>query len=499
MTSSSPSTQQQQRQIEKLTKKILTLEVINGALRQENDTLREEEIIIPNNDNTTIGNLAGEDNDRIKHWKLRANQLQSELQQNELKLAEEMNERERLERVRLRQDGEIENLKVSMRTQSEELRRSRMFSEQLRVEQNNEQVKLMKKFDEERDNFAREFGEKGKDLGELEKVTRSFNAEKERRKDLETRIRELEETLNSTASRHGKEQDVFRRERLDAESRARALEDELTTAEVMRAEAIAPLIKQMESQNEERMREIEKRDFEENRLKAKVIKAETELRDMEDEVKKLHLTVEEKEKKIEMLFSSLKMKMEELDSMEAKRREALAVLKETQTKMNEMRDVEKDLRSQCTSMEKQLQRAIKSESESIEKEKLIKIKLKETKDELEASVKFGKADDNENEILLLKEDTIDDSFLGFSSSGDELNQTATVVIQTLKRKLKETSNRLLRAEEKRKEMVQNERDARFKMLDVERKLSQNEREHATLVELLGEKIERIQILESITL
>jgi hypothetical protein len=99
----------------------------------------------------------------------------------------------------------------------------------------------------------------------------------------------------------------------------------------------------------------------------------------------------------------------------------------------------------------------------------------------------------------LKEDTIDDSFLGFSSSGDELNQTATVVIQTLKRKLKETSNRLLRAEEKRKEMVQNERDARFKMLDVERKLSQNEREHATLVELLGEKIERIQILESITL
>ena len=57
----------------------------------------------------------------------------------------------------------------------------------------------------------------------------------------------------------------------------------------------------------------------------------------------------------------------------------------------------------------------------------------------------------------------------------------------------------VKAEEKRKEMVQNERDARFKMLDVERKLSQNEREHATLVELLGEKIERIQILESITL
>ena len=60
-----------------------------------------------------------------------------------------MNERERLERVRQRQDGEIENLKVSARERQEELRRARQFSEQLRVEFQMKEHAMKKRFEEE--------------------------------------------------------------------------------------------------------------------------------------------------------------------------------------------------------------------------------------------------------------------------------------------------------------------------------------------------------------
>ena len=71
-----------------------------------------------------------------------------------------------------------------------------------------------------------------------------------------------------------------------AESRARQCEEELTTAEAMRAESIAPLIKQMEIVNEEKTRESERRDEEEHRLKESRAEAERKRKEMEDEVAK---------------------------------------------------------------------------------------------------------------------------------------------------------------------------------------------------------------------
>ncbi len=442
-----------------------------------------------------------EEEERIKGLKLRMHQLQSSLQTNELKLAEEMNERERLERVRQRQDGEIENLKVSARERQEELRRARQFSEQVRVEFQRKEHALKKTFEEEKENFSKTTA--SNEGGEMEKCKRELKQERERGNYLETRIKELEESMNAMASRHGKEQDQLRRETRIAESRARQCEEELTTAEAMRAEAIAPLIKQMEVVNEEKMRESERREEEEHRMKQVYVETERKRKEMEDEVAKMRMSLTEEKKKYEMLFTSLKVKVDEMDALDTKRREALEVVKETQTEMHDMREKEKDLRNQCTLMEKQLQRARTQESELREREKVLKAQLMETKNELEANVKFGGGGDgqsyNNKEIVREEEEeeeySAEEAAIEFGSESDT-NQTATIVIQTLKRKLKELTNKLVRAEKKRKESEKNASEMQYKTNDIERELEKQKKEHATLVELLGEKIERLEFLEN---
>ena len=532
-----------EKQIEKLTKKAHTLTVINTALQQENEKLREEatmssddghalgrrefndedvakvireleeEVARQKEENTKLLLSGGEkdfwndnraneeEEERINALKSRMNQLQSSLQTNELKLAEEMNERERLERVRQRQDGEIENLKVSARERQEELRRARQFSEQVRVEFQRKEHALKKTFEEEKENFSKTTA--SNEGGEMEKCKRELKQERERGNYLETRIKELEESMNAMASRHGKEQDQLRRETRIAESRARQCEEELTTAEAMRAEAIAPLVKQMEIVNEEKMRESERREEEEHRMKQVYVETERKRKEMEDEVAKMRMSLTEEKKKYEMLFTSLKVKVDEMDALDTKRREALEVVKETQTEMHDMREKEKDLRNQCTLMEKQLQRARTQESELREREKVLKAQLMETKNELEANVKFGGGGDgqsyNNKEIVREEQEeeeySAEEAAIEFGSESDT-NQTATIVIQTLKRKLKELTNKLVRAEKKRKESEKNASEMQYKTNDIERELEKQKKEHATLVELLGEKIERLEFLEN---
>ena len=525
------------KEITKLTKKAQTLTVINTALQQENEKLRESggggqggrefndeqvatiireleeelEKLREENLKLLVGGEDGgaylneEEEERVKALKSRMNQLQASLQTNELKLAEEMNERERLERVRQRQDGEIENLKVSARERQEELRRARQFSEQLRVEFQRKEHAMKKRFEEELSKNPTSSEGGGDQNSEMDILRRELEQEKERGKDLETRIKELEESMNAMESRHGKEQDQLRRETRMAESRARQCEEELTTAEAMRAESIAPLIKQMEIVNEEKTRESERRDEEEHRLKESRAEAERKRKEMEDEVAKTRRSLIEEKKKYEMLFNSLKLKVDEVDALDTKRREALEVVKETQTLMHEMREREGDLRNQCASMEKQLQRARIQESELREREKVIKAQLVDTRNELEASVKFGgggggQSYTNSMEGMRREREEEEEEYVaedGFEfGTESDTNQTANVVIQALKRKLKEASNRLIRADIKRKESEKSASEMHYKTIDIERELEKQKKEHATLVELLGEKIERLEFLEN---
>ena len=526
------------KEITKLTKKAQTLTVINTALQQENEKLRESggggqggrefndeqvatiireleedlEKLRAENLKLLVGGEDGkeylneEEEERVKALKSRMHQLQASLQTNELKLAEEMNERERLERVRQRQDGEIENLKVSARERQEELRRARQFSEQLRVEFQRKEHAMKKRFEEELSKNPTSSEGGGDENSEMEILRRELKQEKERGKDLETRIKELEESMNAMESRHGKEQDQLRRETRMAESRARQCEEELTTAEAMRAESIAPLIKQMEIVNEEKTRESERRDEEEHRLKESRAEAERKRKEMEDEVAKTRRSLIEEKKKYEMLFNSLKLKVDEVDALDTKRREALEVVKETQTLMHEMREREGDLRNQCASMEKQLQRARIQESELREREKVIKAQLVDTRNELEASVKFGGGgggqsyNNNSMEGMRGEREEEEEEYVaedGFEfGTESDTNQTANVVIQALKRKLKEASNRLIRADIKRKESEKSASEMHYKTIDIERELEKQKKEHATLVELLGEKIERLEFLEN---
>ena len=525
-----------QKEITKLTKKAQTLTVINTALQQENEKLREigggggqggrefndEQVatiireleedlekLRAENLKLLVGGEDGkeylneEEEERVKALKSRMNQLQASLQTNELKLAEEMNERERLERVRQRQDGEIENLKVSARERQEELRRARQFSEQLRVEFQRKEHAMKKRFEEELSKNPTSSEGGGDQNSEMDILRRELKQEKERGKDLETRIKELEESMNAMESRHGKEQDQLRRETRMAESRARQCEEELTTAEAMRAESIAPLIKQMEIVNEEKTRESERRDEEEHRLKESRAEAERKRKEMEDEVAKTRRSLIEEKKKYEMLFNSLKLKVDEVDALDTKRREALEVVKETQTLMHEMREREGDLRNQCASMEKQLQRARIQESELREREKVIKAQLVDTRNELEASVKFGGGGGqsyNSMEGMRREREEEEEEYVaedGFEfGTESDTNQTANVVIQALKHKLKEASNRLIRADIKRKESEKSASEMHYKTIDIERELEKQKKEHATLVELLGEKIERLEFLEN---
>lgn len=524
------------KEITKLTKKAQTLTVINTALQQENEKLREigggggqggrefndEQVatiireleedlekLREENLKLLVGGEDGkeylneEEEERVKALKSRMNQLQASLQTNELKLAEEMNERERLERVRQRQDGEIENLKVSARERQEELRRARQFSEQLRVEFQRKEHAMKKRFEEELSKNPTSSEGGGDENSEMDILRRELKQEKERGKDLETRIKELEESMNAMESRHGKEQDQLRRETRMAESRARQCEEELTTAEAMRAESIAPLIKQMEIVNEEKTRESERRDEEEHRLKESRAEAERKRKEMEDEVAKTRRSLLEEKKKYEMLFNSLKLKVDEVDALDTKRREALEVVKETQTLMHEMREREGDLRNQCASMEKQLQRARIQESELREREKVIKAQLVDTRNELEASVKFGGGGGqsyNSMEGMRREREEEEEEYVaedGFEfGTESDTNQTANVVIQALKHKLKEASNRLIRADIKRKESEKSASEMHYKTIDIERELEKQKKEHATLVELLGEKIERLEFLEN---
>ena len=523
------------KEITKLTKKAQTLTVINTALQQENEKLREiggggqggrefndEQVatiireleedlekLRAENLKLLVGGEDGkeylneEEEERVKALKSRMHQLQASLQTNELKLAEEMNERERLERVRQRQDGEIENLKVSARERQEELRRARQFSEQLRVEFQRKEHAMKKRFEEELSKNPTSSEGGGDQNSEMDILRRELKQEKERGKDLETRIKELEESMNAMESRHGKEQDQLRRETRMAESRARQCEEELTTAEAMRAESIAPLIKQMEIVNEEKTRESERRDEEEHRLKESRAEAERKRKGMEDEVAKTRRSLLEEKKKYEMLFNSLKLKVDEVDALDTKRREALEVVKETQTLMHEMREREGDLRNQCASMEKQLQRARIQESELREREKVIKAQLVDTRNELEASVKFGGGgvqSYNSMEGMRREREEEEEEYVaedGFEfGTESDTNQTANVVIQALKHKLKEASNRLIRAEIKRKESEKSASEMHYKTIDIERELEKQKKEHATLVELLGEKIERVEFLEN---
>ena len=525
------------KEITKLTKKAQTLTVINTALQQENEKLREiggggqggrefndEQVatiireleedlekLRAENLKLLVGGEDGgaylneEEEERVKALKSRMHQLQASLQTNELKLAEEMNERERLERVRQRQDGEIENLKVSARERQEELRRARQFSEQLRVEFQRKEHAMKKRFEEELSKNPTSSEGGGDENSEMDILRRELKQEKERGKDLETRIKELEESMNAMESRHGKEQDQLRRETRMAESRARQCEEELTTAEAMRAESIAPLIKQMEIVNEEKTRESERRDEEEHRLKESRAEAERKRKEMEDEVAKTRRSLIEEKKKYEMLFNSLKLKVDEVDALDTKRREALEVVKETQTLMHEMREREGDLRNQCASMEKQLQRARIQESELREREKVIKAQLVDTRNELEASVKFGgggggQSYNNSMEGMRGEREEEEEEYVaedGFEfGTESDTNQTANVVIQALKHKLKEASNRLIRAEIKRKESEKSASEMHYKTIDIERELEKQKKEHATLVELLGEKIERLEFLEN---
>lgn len=525
------------KEITKLTKKAQTLTVINTALQQENEKLRESggggqggrefndeqvatiireleeelEKLREENLKLLVGGEDGgaylneEEEERVKALKSRMHQLQASLQTNELKLAEEMNERERLERVRQRQDGEIENLKVSARERQEELRRARQFSEQLRVEFQRKEHAMKKRFEEELSKNPTSSEGGGDENSEMDILRRELEQEKERGKDLETRIKELEESMNAMESRHGKEQDQLRRETRMAESRARQCEEELTTAEAMRAESIAPLIKQMEIVNEEKTRESERRDEEEHRLKESRAEAERKRKEMEDEVAKTRRSLIEEKKKYEMLFNSLKLKVDEVDALDTKRREALEVVKETQTLMHEMREREGDLRNQCASMEKQLQRARIQESELREREKVIKAQLVDTRNELEASVKFGgggggQSYNNSMEGMRGEREEEEEEYVaedGFEfGTESDTNQTANVVIQALKHKLKEASNRLIRADIKRKESEKSASEMHYKTIDIERELEKQKKEHATLVELLGEKIERLEFLEN---
>ena len=523
------------KEITKLTKKAQTLTVINTALQQENEKLREiggggqggrefndEQVatiireleedlekLRAENLKLLVGGEDGkeylneEEEERVKALKSRMHQLQASLQTNELKLAEEMNERERLERVRQRQDGEIENLKVSARERQEELRRARQFSEQLRVEFQRKEHAMKKRFEEELSKNPTSSEGGGDQNSEMDILRRELKQEKERGKDLETRIKELEESMNAMESRHGKEQDQLRRETRMAESRARQCEEELTTAEAMRAESIAPLIKQMEIVNEEKTRESERRDEEEHRLKESRAEAERKRKELEDEVAKTRRSLLEEKKKYEMLFNSLKLKVDEVDALDTKRREALEVVKETQTSMHEMREREGDLRNQCASMEKQLQRARIQESELREREKVIKAQLVDTRNELEASVKFGGGGGqsyNSMEGMRREREEEEEEYVaedGFEfGTESDTNQTANVVIQALKHKLKEASNRLIRADIKRKESEKSASEMHYKTIDIERELEKQKKEHATLVELLGEKIERLEFLEN---
>lgn len=523
------------KEITKLTKKAQTLTVINTALQQENEKLRESggggqggrefndeqvatiireleeelEKLREENLKLLVGGEDGgaylneEEEERVKALKSRMHQLQASLQTNELKLAEEMNERERLERVRQRQDGEIENLKVSARERQEELRRARQFSEQLRVEFQRKEHAMKKRFEEELSKNPTSSEGGGDENSEMDILRRELEQEKERGKDLETRIKELEESMNAMESRHGKEQDQLRRETRMAESRARQCEEELTTAEAMRAESIAPLIKQMEIVNEEKTRESERRDEEEHRLKESRAESERKRKEMEDEVAKTRRSLIEEKKKYEMLFNSLKLKVDEVDALDTKRREALEVVKETQTLMHEMREREGDLRNQCASMEKQLQRARIQESELREREKVIKAQLVDTRNELEASVKFGGGGGqsyNSMEGMRREREEEEEEYVaedGFEfGTESDTNQTANVVIQALKHKLKEASNRLIRADIKRKESEKSASEMHYKTIDIERELEKQKKEHATLVELLGEKIERLEFLEN---
>ena len=523
------------KEITKLTKKAQTLTVINTALQQENEKLREiggggqggrefndEQVatiireleedlekLRAENLKLLVGGEDGkeylneEEEERVKALKSRMHQLQASLQTNELKLAEEMNERERLERVRQRQDGEIENLKVSARERQEELRRARQFSEQLRVEFQRKEHAMKKRFEEELSKNPTSSEGGGDQNSEMDILRRELKQEKERGKDLETRIKELEESMNAMESRHGKEQDQLRRETRMAETRARQCEEELTTAEAMRAESIAPLIKQMEIVNEEKTRESERRDEEEHRLKESRAEAERKRKEMEDEVAKTRRSLLEEKKKYEMLFNSLKLKVDEVDALDTKRREALEVVKETQTLMHEMREREGDLRNQCASMEKQLQRARIQESELREREKVIKAQLVDTRNELEASVKFGGVGGqsyNSMEGMRREREEEEEEYVaedGFEfGTESDTNQTANVVIQALKHKLKEASNRLIRADIKRKESEKSASEMHYKTIDIERELEKQKKEHATLVELLGEKIERLEFLEN---
>jgi len=523
------------KEITKLTKKAQTLTVINTALQQENEKLREiggggqggrefndEQVatiireleedlekLRAENLKLLVGGEDGkeylneEEEERVKALKSRMHQLQASLQTNELKLAEEMNERERLERVRQRQDGEIENLKVSARERQEELRRARQFSEQLRVEFQRKEHAMKKRFEEELSKNPTSSEGGGDQNSEMDILRRELKQEKEIGKDLETRIKELEESMNAMESRHGKEQDQLRRETRMAETRARQCEEELTTAEAMRAESIAPLIKQMEIVNEEKTRESERRDEEEHRLKESRAEAERKRKEMEDEVAKTRRSLLEEKKKYEMLFNSLKLKVDEVDALDTKRREALEVVKETQTLMHEMREREGDLRNQCASMEKQLQRARIQESELREREKVIKAQLVDTRNELEASVKFGGGGGqsyNSMEGMRREREEEEEEYVaedGFEfGTESDTNQTANVVIQALKHKLKEASNRLIRADIKRKESEKSASEMHYKTIDIERELEKQKKEHATLVELLGEKIERLEFLEN---
>ena len=150
-----------------------------------------------------------------------------------------------------------------------------------------------------------------------------------------------------------------------------------------------------------------------------------------------------------------------------------------------------------------MEKARKAEQEFSRREKQYKADLQEAKKELEAEALFN----NENKTIINENENDDTNYDGYDYDNNtdntiiedtfkfdigaesDVNQTARVVIQTMNDKMKELANRLHRETERRKESEK-------KVHEMRLQLSKREREHSTLVELLGEKIERLEYLES---
>ena len=305
-----------------------------------------------------------------------------------------MNERERLERVRQRQDGEIENLKVSARERQEELRRARQFSEQVRVEFQRKEHALKKTFEEEKENFSKTTA--SNEGGEMEKCKREIEARERARElfgDENKRVRRIDErdgqsTWEGTGSVETRDEDRGE----PGEAMRRRIDDGRSDA----GGSDAPLVKQMEIVNEEKMRESERREEEEHRMKQVYVETERKRKEMEGEVAKMRMSLTEEKKKYEMLFTSLKVKVDEMDALDTKRREALEVVKETQTEMHDMREKEKRFTKSVHVDGEAVATRETQESELREREKVLKAQLMETKNELEANVKFGGGGDGQS-------------------------------------------------------------------------------------------------------